>query len=258
MSGNSAVRVVLTERDLRLLGELTSCRVVDRDQAMKLVGFPSVNRINDRLLRLVGAGVLKRFFFGTAAGGTRGLYSLSKRGAAMVGYSGPLIQRPSDALLVADQFIHHQLAVNSVFLQAKVGNLPENAKLIRWTSFAKPISSNIALRPDGYFEFSTPQGVQACFCEVDLGTESGSVWNRKIELYLELALSGAFSDLFKQTRFRVLVVVNSERRMKSIRASVLKHTNKIFRFSTLDDINAKGLWSAIWLKVEGDQRYSLL
>src|SRR5207253_11501302 len=121
-----------------------------------------------------------------------------------------------------------------------------------------PISEAIKLIPDGYFESAFGDVVRSSFLEVDLGTEALSVWLQKTGYYLQLARSGEFSTRFRQPQFRVLVVANSERRLANIRASIANSTDKIFWFSTFENINRDGIWSPIWLRPAGDQRHSLL
>jgi hypothetical protein len=96
------------------------------------------------------------------------------------------------------------------------------------------------------------------FCEVDRGSEPLKTWKKKTELYLKLAISGEFEKLFGQSRFRVLVITFSERRLRNIRRTVAKQTDKIFWFSTFDNINREGLWSSIWLRPSGDSELSLV
>src|SRR5437588_6146886 len=111
--------LVLQPRDRRLLEELAVMRVVDREQARIAAGFRSTTRVNARLLRLTRAGLLRRFFVGTTAGGAKALYALSLKGARAIGVPlrGP--QRRQDEAIVADFFVEHQLAVNEVYCRLK-------------------------------------------------------------------------------------------------------------------------------------------
>src|SRR6478752_3394702 len=109
MPGNSACSIVLTDRDRLLLKELAIGEVIDREQAKRIAGFKSTTRANDRLLKLVRAGFLRRFFLGTRAGGTKAIYSLSAKGAQVVHIEGRLIKRKNNSLLVGDLFVEHQL-----------------------------------------------------------------------------------------------------------------------------------------------------
>jgi hypothetical protein len=94
--------------------------------------------------------------------------------------------------------------------------------------------------------------VASCFLEVDLGHESLSIWQRKAKNYLQLALSGDFRKQFGQASFRVLVLVNSERRLQSIRKSLAAVTEKIFWLATLESANSR-FFTPIWLRPVGDE-----
>src|SRR5713226_8540806 len=89
--GNKRRGVVLQERDNHLLRELSVMRVIDREQARVVAGFRSIMLANRRLLALTRAGLLKRFFIGTVAGGKKALYSFSPLGANLmqVSRTGP-------------------------------------------------------------------------------------------------------------------------------------------------------------------------
>src|SRR5436853_532384 len=115
MTGNNHGGMVIQERDRHLLRELAVMRVVDREQAQMVGGFHSTTRINARLLALVRAGLLRRFFLGTNAGGTKALYALSVKGAQLVGVPARGPQRRKDEMLAADFFIQHQLTVNELY-----------------------------------------------------------------------------------------------------------------------------------------------
>jgi hypothetical protein len=259
MRGNRTCPVVLTDRDLLLLKELAIAKVIDREQAKRIAEFNSTTRANDRLLKLSRAGFLRRFFVGTRAGGTKAVYSLSAKGAQTVQIENRLIQRKNNSLLVGDLFVEHQLVVNSIWIAAKFTPIPlPDIQFVRWLNFPAALSKSTPLMPDGYFELKSTSGMYCLFCEVDRGTESLKVWSRKIALYLQLAASGEFQTLFKQSRFRVLIAALSERRLNVLRKTTALHTEKIFWFTTLEEINRKGLFAPIWKRPVGEQKVPLL
>jgi len=259
MPGNSTCAIVLTDRDRLLLKELAIGKVIDREQAKRIAGFKSTTRANDRLLKLTRARFLRRFFLGTRAGGTKAIYSISARGAQVAQIEGRLIKRRNNSLLVGDLFVEHQLAVNSIWIEAKFKPIPAvDVQFVRWLIFPSALSKSTPLMPDGYFELRSTSGMYCLFCEVDRGTESLKVWSRKISLYLQLAASGEFQVLFKQSRFRVLVSLSSERRLNILRRTAALHTEKIFWFATLEEINKKGLFAPIWKRPVGEQKVPLL
>jgi hypothetical protein len=243
-------------RDLALLRELSTMRVVDREQARLAGGFGSTTRVNTRLLALTRAGLLKRFFLGWG-GGRKALYAISLKGAQLAGVPCRGPRRRNDELLVADHFVQHQLAINEVYCGLKFGAIPvPQVSLNRWRYFNEPLAPGLGLIPDGYLEFSTPVGIVGSFLEVDLGQEPLSIWKEKTGNYLQLALSGEFQKQFGQDRFRVIVLVNSDRRLQSVRKSVAVLTPKIFWFATLDAAANGKFFDPIWLRPVGENHQS--
>jgi hypothetical protein len=251
--------MVIQERDRHLLRELSVMRVIDREQAKVVAGFGSTTRANARLLALTRAGLLHRFFQGTIAGGAKALYTLSEKGSRLVGVpaSGP--RRREDQAVVADFFIQHQLSINEVYCELKYpSRKPERVAFKRWMAFSKRPTPGRRLIPDGYVEFETPSGIVAAFLEVDLGHERLRVWRDKTRNYLDLAATGNFEREFKQNRFRVLVVADSERRLAAIREVVLAVTDKIFWFATFESIRRDGVFAPIWRRPKGEAPQSLV
>ncbi|HET9285295.1 MAG TPA: replication-relaxation family protein [Candidatus Angelobacter sp.] len=258
MIGNNR-KLVLQPRDRRLLEELATMRVVDREQAKIVAGFSSTTRANTRLLALSRAGLLRRCFLGTQAGGTKALYMLSAKGAGAVGVPlrGP--QRRADEILIADFFMEHQLRVNDIYCTLKYRPIPAQGVSFReWSTFQETLTPAIRLVPDGYFQLETPSGTIAAFIEIDLGNESLTIWKEKVSKYLELALSGEYERKFRQSRFRVLVITHSERRMQSIRTVIAEATDKIFWLASLESIASGGFFSPVWLRPRDDTRHPFI
>jgi hypothetical protein len=255
MNGTKRV-VVITERDRTLLEKLLVFRVVNREQASQIASYSSIGRANKILLRLVRAGMLNRFWMATEVGGVGALYALSRKAIQLIGAQVRPIKRKADALLATDFFVVHQLAINSVLLNA-IGKKP-NITASRLLTFRSVLSKNIPLLPDAYFELGHEAVIHPMFLEVDLGNESLKVLEKKALLYLSFAASGEFQLQFKQLRFRVLIVCSSDRRLENIRRAISKHTNKLFRLSTLNAINSDGLFAPVWLRPEGVEKQSLL
>lgn len=257
MTGNRNPGLVLQPRDRILLEELSKMRVIDRELTKVVAGFGSTTRANTRLLGLTRAGLLRSFFFGTIPGGRKAMYTLSRPGRDLIGAPTGGIRRKSRQTVVGDLFVEHQMRINEIYAALKFGRLPHGIALRRWLSFSGPISPDTALVPDSYFEIERSGVAQAMFLEVDLGTEALRVWRRKTAEYLKLAVSGQFTRTFSQPRFRVLVLTTSDRRLENIRTTVRRSTDKIFWFSTFPSINRDGLWSPVWLRPAGDQKFSL-
>jgi hypothetical protein len=250
MAGTKRTTLVLQERDLGLLEALETMRVIDRQLAKVVAGFRSTTRANTRLLALTRAGFLKRAFIGSR----QAVYWLPNK---------PLQdssrKRESPAVEPAALFLRHQLEINRMQLPVQYSGIPTRGWwFVKWQSFQKQLSATIPLIPDGYFEIGSQQGLRPAFVEVDLGTEAVPVVAKKASLYLQLAASGEFAQIFDRTQFRVLVITTSERRLQNLRAAIAKLTDKIFWFGTLDMLSTERFWSAAWFRPTGDQLQSLL
>lgn len=258
MAGNKRKGIVIQERDRHLLRELAVMRVVDREQAKIAGGFHSNTRVNDRLLLLTRAGLLRRFFLGTNAGGTKALYALSAKGARVIKapVRGP--QRRKDETLAADFFIQHQLTINELYCALRYQVLPQGVLFHRWIAFFSPILPGLRLIPDGYLELQTPSGILAGFLEVDLGHERGGVWVKKVENYLRFAVSAAPEGKAFHRPFRVLVIAPTDRRIASIRKIAALKTEKIFWFASLEAIHRDGPFGPIWFRPKGGDPESLI
>lgn len=251
MAGTKHARkrgLVVQPRDLTLLRELAAMRVADAHHLAVAAGFHSTTRINTRLLALYRAGLLRRFFIGSG-GGRKALYAISPKSAQLIRAPNRGPRRRADEMLVADFFIQHQLAVNEIYCTLKFGRTPvAHLQFVQWLSFYAPLAQGLPMIPDGYVEWRTPSGIDASFIEVDLGHEGLSIWKEKAKHYLQLALSGEFERQFKQPRFRVLVLANSERRTHSIRAAVATVTQKLFWFAALDAARGEQFFTPVWLR----------
>jgi hypothetical protein len=255
MRGNN--RMMIQPRDLALFRELAVMRVAEREQVKLAGGFGSTTRVNARLLALVRAGLLRRFFLGRGAG-RKALYALSEKAAKLIDVPlrGP--RRKQDEMLVADYYVEHQLAINDLYCALKFRASPaEGVHFRRWVAFHETVTPTLRLIPDGYVELATPAGTISAFLEVDLGHESLAVWKEKVRQYLQLAISGEYTRRFGQTQFRVLVLANSPRRLRSIRSTVIALTEKIFWFATLDGAR-DGFFSPVWLRPAVDNKQPLI
>lgn len=250
MTGSKGV--VLQARDVQLLRELAHLRVVDREHAKALAPFGSTTRANTRLLQLLRGGLLTRLPYGSRLGGQRYVYALTVQGARAAGtdYQPPLWD--PHGTLAWSPTLEHQLALNRVYLLLKQPPVPyDRIRLVRWRTFAQPISSATRLKPDAYAEVETAEALRGVFLEVDRGTESLKVWRGKIKSYLAFAISGEFTRTFRHTQFRVAVLTVSRRRTASLRRMAANHTDKLFWFSELDT-SPDHFFGQSWSRPTGD------
>ena len=253
MRGNRTKRAFLAQpRDLRLLSEAAVLKVFDREQAQVAAPFTSVTRANTRLPLLVKQGLLSRFYLASENGGKKSLYTLTAKGAALAGVADTGIERRKNSILVADLFVIHQLHINDVYLTLKFNPIPlADISFAHWHSFRHQLSNSAPVVPDGWFELSLPSKRLGSFVEVDLGTETAKMWKSKIEAYLQFAVGDDFQRQFKHPQFRVVVIVHSDNRLRSLRKLIANYTEKIFWFSTLEAIKKQGFWAPIWFRPTG-------
>lgn len=238
---NGREALILQPRDLLLLRFLAQLRVLDRSQIERLAGFGSISRVNVRLARLRGNGLILRYFTATSTGSRRSIYTLSKHGAREASMSHRALKWSPDTIVLGNAFIAHQLSLNDLYISAmKEG--------VRWQQPAKPLFPSVPIIPDAYMKDASA----SFFVELDLGTEALQVWTRKVAEYLKLAVSGAYLQIIPHSSFAVLVVANSEKRLRSLRQQVAKQTQKLFWFATLETTNRQGFWSVSWLRATGD------
>jgi hypothetical protein len=258
MGGSSQRVVVLQSRDRKLLEELMVMKVIDREQAKTVAGFGSTTRANTRLLALTNTGYLRRFFVGTISGGRKAVYRLSVKGVGMVAAESD-VPRTAGKNSYSELFLEHQMQVNEVYISVKHKPIPlVNCRFHRWISFSRFLSKSSPIIPDGYFELEHASALKPLFLEVDMGTESLRIWQKKIEAYLRFAVSGEFKKLSGLAQFKVIIVAPSERRTEGIRKVTAKLTDKIFRFTSFEIIKRESFWSAIWRKPVGEQKEFLV
>lgn len=249
--------LIVQPRDRELLRQLSLMRLGDRDQLMQAAGFTSITRINTRLLALYRAGLVRRFFIGFGAA-RKALYALSRKGAQLIGVRCRGPRQRQNTMLAADFTTLHQLTINDVYCTLRFHPIPvQGVRFLHWMAFTEPLADDLRLIPDGYVEFATSGGTDASFLEVDLGTEELEVWKEKARQYVTLASSGAFARTFRQSRFRVLVLADSTRRLRFIRDAVAEITQKIFWFAALDDARDGRFFGPVWSRPTGIDQQSL-
>jgi len=151
------------------------------------------------------------------------------------------------------------MRINEVYLQIKYPPTPIPGISVKlWHVFYEPLSKSIPLTPDGYLELETTTGIKPIFLEVDLGTEALRIWETKVKLYVQLAVTGEFQKLFSHEQFRVFIVLPTEKRVGTVRSVIAKVTDKIFWLTSFELIKREGFWSPIWSRPTGDQKQSLV
>jgi hypothetical protein len=247
MTGTNQYNVILQPRDRRLLDEMETLRVIDREQASVIAPFNSVTRANTRLLALTRARVLERAFVGTITGGRKAVYFR---------YPGRLHRR---AIAWHDRGFAHQIGIGDVYIGLKYRPTPNNSvQLERWQGFETVISARIRLIPDGFALLTVGDVHIPVFVEVDCGTEPLSTWDKKVAAYLELATSGEFERLFGSPQFRVLVTTTGWTRCRNLTQLIGRKTRKVFWLTTNVAMRSRGVWADIWARPDGRNKQPFL
>ena len=239
---NGASRIVLQPRDRILLDRLATLRLLTRDQIEKLAGFHSLSRVNVRLGKLRRAGMIVRYYIATSTGSRRSVYALTRQGAAEIHRPYLPLKWQPDSPLFGNSFAAHQLALNDLYIAAGID------RNTIWQTFRAPPLPSIPIIPDSCIQTAS----QLLFVEMDLGTESLHVWNRKVAHYIKLAISGAHREIAPFPVFGVLVIAEDEKRLGLLRRHIAKQTQKLFWFQTLSIIQRQGFWAASWLRSTGE------
>ena len=232
MSGDTLL--ALTDRDRRVLVEVTRFGAISREQLMRLGLFGSKTRANERLHKLVLHGYLVAKRQALDAGGPRLIY-----------LPGPEIR---DTQIVrkrfteaSELFLSHQLGLVDIRLAFEQG-----VPVKRWLADREFAGAAPGVIPDAYVEFERTDGVFCCFIEYDRGTETLARIERKVRAYLDLAYSGRFERTFTRRFFRLAFVLESPRRLNTVSATVARVTDRIVRLALLSELIEKGPLGSIW------------
>jgi hypothetical protein len=205
--------------------------VLDREQA-KLAGpFRSTTRANARLLALTKAGLLARTFLGTIPGGRKAVY----------------VSPGHKRRRAAASHLEHQLMVAQIYHAFRACGRG-SGRDVEWQTFGAPILAGSRLIPDGLLQISSTADRVSLFIEADRGTEPLSVWRRKAEKYVELALGGHHEPVCGPGPFQVVVVAPGERRASSIARAISSVTEKLFWLTTAEQLQTCGPCASIWLR----------
>lgn len=170
----------LTERDVRLLRDLSLSHVLSRDQILALGYFGSVTRANTRLRGLKGLGFVQAIdtpFF------AQSLYSVAPKASEIV---GERLSALTASRTGTPRFLQHALAVTNarIALIAKGGTGWKFEQQLR-ASFRFG-GKEQEVRPDGMIL----KGGGPVALEVDLGHVAPAKFREKLRAYEAFALSG--------------------------------------------------------------------
>jgi hypothetical protein len=224
-----ALGAELGERERALIGELEMLRLASHAQLAALLPAPATQtsasqaRTARRVLaQLTKAGIfarLERRIGGVRAGSAGYVYYLGPVGQRLVAYwDGRGLIRGRFRPEPGSRYVRHRLAVSELYVQARVAERRGQLDLIGfdgepgcWRQFMDGFGGQLILKPDAFLRIGSGAYENRFFVEVDLGSESRNVIERKARTYLAYFNSGveqAEHGVFP----RVVFATTSERR----------------------------------------------
>jgi len=248
-------RIVLTERDERLILTTYSFRWATRQQLQAIALPAGVTRANLRLRALFDSRFLDRLAIGTVGAGLQPVYLAGEAAVPLIASRFGIAElsvreRLRDAARCSATMLGHDLRVNDerVGLTRVLG--AAGADLECWLNAAECFDAYEArrcLRPDGFAQFVAHRTRYACFQETDRGTVSLDRWAAKVAGYVRYRDSGAFTNRYGLTRFRVLVTAPSNARISHLVEATCTHTDRGFWFALSDEVvGLPDLLQPIW------------
>jgi hypothetical protein len=209
----------------------------------------------------------------TARGSAQALYYLGDAGIPIVAEKLGLDpqevkEKRKDALEVKDLFIAHNLLVNDVRIAAALAcrNSP-HLQLVRWIDqsdcrLPAKVTEGQAkggfFSPDGYCQYTYKGKLYAFFLELDCSTMSNQRFLTKAHNYLSFGLSGSYQEMFGMKFFRVFVVTLTKARLLNLKKTIESVTDKMFWFTTVDQIVPDRLFDQVWYRAGHSRLFSPL
>ncbi len=173
-------RIILQERDLHLLRELSVMRVIDREQAKVVAGFGSTTRANSRRLPSPAPDYSGDSFSASAAEGRRSMPCRRKarRPPGSLAWSAPTAGCASRCRLLRRTPARRERHLLRGEVRNDFGSPDELPPLAQLSRAGRSRNQPHPRRLPGVHDAAR---CVACFLEVDLGHESLAIWKRKPE-----------------------------------------------------------------------------
>lgn len=262
--------ICLQRRDLSLIRIMAEeFPLLIREQIAELVPMGSVRRVNFRLKQLCDTGFLSSRRLNSMGAYSKLGYYLGPRAEEV--FKNPTEQRlardiRSKGKRLSRVTLDHRIMVDWIHIRFLMSSRNEpNYKLVTWidqySSEWKELKDyGVPVQADGYGEYIQYlqfDNLHTFFLEVDRSTERGEIMRDKIERYIKFAESGKYERAFAAKAFRVLFVVESERRMKSLLKYLKKQKTDIFWLTTWTQFKESKLFDSYWYRPQHEGLFSL-
>ncbi len=258
--------MVLQERDKKIIALCYEYRFLTQEQIRLLSGFGCYARPNTRLRKLFDNSYLSRRFLPVFQGRGRILYFPGPRAIELISEKSgidpfKIKQKRKQLLEIRNFSLPHYILINefrlAFFLAAK--NNPE-ISLKSWrTQKEIPLSlEDKKFYPDAYFVYGYRNKLYSAFLEIDRSTESNKRFQIKVENYLKYGFDGYYQRQFGFQFFRVLVVCQTEARLRNLKKLIEQKTDRMFWLAIQKDISPEKILTRIWQRPGRDSGFSLL
>lgn len=266
-----APRLVLTDRDRRILTAVERFRLLTREQLQKVVGWDCTSKINARLRLLFDARLLERRFMPVRHGMAPAIYLLGPDGVAevakMIGVDAERLERNRrEDRYSSDRLLSHALSLNdfAVLLYARLRSAAD-AEWQTWLNERDLIPQchipgaveGAELKPDGFVRYRLGRYVFNAFLELDTGSEPAGRLQRKLDSYWEFKDTGRYTAAFRQQGFRVIIVTLSDKRTASLAARLQAPGDLKVFIGSLPALTGDVLFGSYWLRPGSTDRIGL-
>jgi hypothetical protein len=279
----------LTERDGAILKAVYDYRLLTSEQIEALLFRSEKPRgrqtsCQRRLQLLFHHGLLNRLNLPIVLGQGRApfVYELDQAGAQYLVRTYGIDQKSVRTRMATEGygalFVDHLLSINSVRIAFSVVKDVSEWRVDEWIADfefrTKALREKVPYTmrgnrierkfPDGYFVVTDESGTRRAhfFLEVDEGTMSTTRWGEKIRAYKEYRSLGHATKHFNTVNIRLLTVVQSEKRLETLKAATEKvGGDRFFWFTThsqLDIFTPTSILTAAWAVATRDARQTLL
>jgi hypothetical protein len=267
-------RIFLQPRDREIMVAVYSYRMLTRTQIERLFNFKCTRRVNSRLRKLYDHHYLSRNFLPTIRGSAKAVYYLGTKGVSLVaeelGIDLNLIKRKCKSTSkLSELFLSHTLELNDIRIAFSLGleNQPK-MELERWINdndckqeyrsagLGKEVIRRF--RPDGYFRFWYQGKLYSFFLEHDRSTMTLGRFTSKVQSYIDFDVMGYYRQRFGVKFYRVLVITKTCERLYNLKKAVEIVTDKLFWFTTLEQVTPNTVFDQIWQRVGRNEYYPLI
>jgi Replication-relaxation len=245
----------LSETDRQVVALVARLRLMSHRQLAALLGDPSspasaasrAREVRRRLSRLTEQGVLARLerrVGGVRAGSNGYIYYLGPLGQRLVSYwAGDGAIRGRRRPEPSPRYAMHRLAVSGLYVELQIADRQGAVELLAfeaepdcWRFYVDRFGGKAIIKPDAFTRVGLGHYEDEWFVEVDLGTESLAVIERKARMYFDYYGTG-HEQAERQIFPRVLFIANSTARAAAIERAchrLPEESQRLFVVTTID------------------------